>query len=140
MLFYRRLPYFAGFLTWIRATHVPYFSRIGRQISELLRVKILDILHQLWTAYLSQIRPSPIGMKPVPDERPGALSHWGHLLKNSGSLVFEFWALKFDIYQCLTPNNFLTDSPTFLKNIINCKYGPTVSFGTSFNPIGEGHL
>ena len=36
-------------------------------------------------------------------------------------------------------NNFLTDSPNFLKNIIN-KYGPKVSFGTSFDPIGEGHL
>ena len=28
--------------------------------------------------------------------------------------------MKVDIYQCLTPNNFLTDSPNFLKNIINC--------------------
>ena len=106
-------------LTWIRATKVPNFSQIGRQISELLRVKILDIPHQLWTAYLSQMRPSPIGMKPVPDERPGAMSHWGNWTKKSESLVFEFWALKDDIYQCLTPNNLLTDSPIFLKNIIN---------------------
>ena len=51
-----------------------------------------------------------------------------------------FWALKVDIYQCLSPNNLLTDSPIFLKNIINCKYGPKVSLGTIFNPIGEGHL
>ena len=70
---------------------------------------------------------------------------WGHeslgqLDENSESLVFEFWALKVDIYQCLTPNNLLTDSPIFLKNIINCKYGPKVSLGTIFNPIGEGHL
>ena len=34
-----------------------------------------------WTAYLSQMRPSPIGMKPVPDERPGAMSHWGNWTK-----------------------------------------------------------
>ena len=40
----------------------------------------------------------------------------------------------------MTPNNLLTDSPIFLKNIINCKYGPKVSLGTIFNPIGEGHL
>ena len=66
------------------------FSQIGRQISELLRVKILDILHQLWTAYLSQIGPSSIGMKPVPDERPVGISDWGRLLKISESLVFEF--------------------------------------------------
>ena len=70
---------------------------------------------------------------------------WGHeslwqLDENSESLVFEFWALKVDIYQCLNPNNLLTDSPIFLKNIINCKYGPKVSLGTIFNPIGEGHL
>ena len=65
------------------------FSQIGRQISELLRVKILDILNHLWAAYLSQSRPSPIGVKPVPDERPGAMSYWDHLLKNSESLVFE---------------------------------------------------
>ena len=68
---------------------------------------------------------------------------WGHeslgqLVENSESLVFEFWALKVDIYQCLTPNNFLTDSPIFLKNIINYKYGPRVSLDTIFNPIGEG--
>ena len=63
-----------------------------------------------------------------------------NLDENSESLVFEFWALKVDIYQCLTPNNLLTDSPIFLKNIINCKYGPKVSLGTIFNPIGEGHL
>ena len=79
--FYWPLPYFAGLLVWIRATNVPNFSQIGRQISELLRVKILDIPHQLWTAYLSQMRPSPIGMKPVPDERPGAMSHWGNWTK-----------------------------------------------------------
>ena len=70
---------------------------------------------------------------------------WGHeslgqLVENSESLVFEFWALKVDLFQCLTPNNLLTDSPIFLKNIINCKYGPKVSLGTIFNPIGEGHL
>ena len=70
---------------------------------------------------------------------------WGHeslglLVENSESLVFEFWAFKVDIYQCLTTNNFLTDSPIFLKNIINCKYGPRVSLGTIFNPIGEGLL
>ena len=70
---------------------------------------------------------------------------WGHeslgqLDENSESLVFEFWALKFDIYQCLKPNNLSTDSPIFLKNIISCKYGPKVSLGTIFNPIGEGHL
>ena len=81
VLFYWPLPYFAGLLVWIRATNVPNFSQIGRQISELLRVKILDIPHQLWTAYLSQMRPSPIGMKPVPDERPGAMSHWGNWTK-----------------------------------------------------------
>ena len=45
---------------------------------------------------------------------------WGHeslgqLDENSESLVFEFWALKVDIYQCLTPNNLLTDSPIFWK-------------------------
>ena len=57
------------------------FQPNRRQISELLRVKILDIPHQLWTAYLSQMRPSPIGMKPVPDERPGAMSHWGNWTK-----------------------------------------------------------
>ena len=51
------------------------------KISELLRVKILGIPHQLSTAYLSQSRPSPIGMKLMPDERPGAMSHWDHLLK-----------------------------------------------------------
>ena len=79
-------------------------------------------------------------MKPVPDDRPGAMSHWGNWPKILESLVFEFWALKVDIYQCLTPNNLLTDSPIFLKNIINCKYGPKVSLGTIFNPIGEGHL
>ena len=79
--FYWPLPYFAGLLVWIRATNVLNFSQIGRQISELLRVKILDIPHQLWTAYLSQMRPSPIGMKPVPDERPGAMSHWGNWSK-----------------------------------------------------------
>ena len=78
VLFYWPLPYFAGLLVWIRATNVPNFSQIGRQISELLRVKVLDIPHQLWTAYLSQMRPSPIEMKPVPDERPGAMSHWGN--------------------------------------------------------------
>ena len=54
---------------------------------------------------------------------------WGHeslgqLDENYESLVFEFWALKVDICQCLTPNNLLTDSPIFLTNIINCKYGP----------------
>ena len=81
VLFYWPLPYFAGLLVWIRATNVPNFSQIGRQISEILRVKILDIPHQLWTAYLSQMRPSPIGMKPVPDERPGAMSHWGNWTK-----------------------------------------------------------
>ena len=58
--------------------------------SELLRVKIFDILHQFWTAYLSQIEPSPIGMKPLPDERPGAMSCWDHQLKYSESFVFEF--------------------------------------------------
>ena len=81
LLFYLQLVYYAGLLVWIRATNVPNFSQIGRQISELLRVKILDIPHQLWTAYLSQMRPSPIGMKPVPDERPGAMSHWGNWTK-----------------------------------------------------------
>ena len=70
---------------------------------------------------------------------------WGHeslgqLVENSESHVLEFWTLKVDIYQCLIPNNFETDSPIFLKNIINCKYGPRVSRGTIFNPIGEGHL
>ena len=80
VLFYKPLPYFEGLLVWMRATNVPNFSQIGRQISELLRVKIL------------------------------------------------------------TPNNLLTDSSIFLKNIINCKYGPKVSLGTIFNPIGEGHL
>ena len=70
---------------------------------------------------------------------------WGHeslgqLLENPESLVFEFCALKVDIHQCLTPNNLLTDSPIFLKNIINCKYGPKVSLGTILNPIGEGHI
>ena len=139
VLFYWPLPYFAGLLVWIRATNVPNFSQIGRQISELLRVKILDIPHQLWTAYLSQMRPSPIGMKPVPDERPGP---WvtGATGRKFWEPRFEFWALKVDIYQCLTPNNLLTDSPIFLKNIINCKYGSKVSLGTIFNPIGEGHL
>ena len=82
---------------------------------------------------------SPIGMKPVPDERPGATSNWGHWTKIL-SLVFEFWALKVDIYQCLNPNNLLRDSPIFPKNIFNCKYGPKVSLGTIFNPIGEGLL
>ena len=77
VLFNWPLPYSAGLLVWIRATNVPNFSQIERQKSELLRVKVLDIPLQLWTAYLSQIRPSPIGMKPVPDERPGAMSHWG---------------------------------------------------------------
>ena len=52
-----------AYWVWIRTTNVPNSSQIGRQISELLRVKILDILHHLWTAYLSQIRPSPIGNK-----------------------------------------------------------------------------
>ena len=66
---------------WIRSTNVLNFSQIGRQKSELLRVKILDIPHQLWIAYLSQMRPSPIGMKPVPDERSGAMSHWDNWTK-----------------------------------------------------------
>ena len=91
-----------AFLVWIKATNVSNFSQIGRQISELLRVKILDIPHQLWTAYLSQMRPSPIGMKPVPDERPGAMSHCGNWTKILRASFFEFWALKVDIYQCLT--------------------------------------
>ena len=64
----------------------------------------------------------------------------GQLLENSESLVFEFWALKVDIYQCLTPHNLLTDSPNFLRNIFNCKYGFKVSLGTTFNPVDEGHL
>ena len=38
---------FCSLLVWIRTTNVPNFSQIGRQISELLKVKILDILHQL---------------------------------------------------------------------------------------------
>ena len=52
-----------------------HFSQIERQISELLGLKILDIPHQLWTAYLSQIRPSRMGMKLMPDERPRAMGH-----------------------------------------------------------------
>ena len=140
VLFYWPLPYFARLLVWIRATNVLNFSQIGRQKSELLRVKILDIPHQLWTAYFSQMRPSPIGMKTCARWKAWGHESLGQLDENSESLVFEFWALKVDIYQCLTPNNLLTDSPIFLKNIINCKYGPKVSLGTIFNPIGEGHL
>ena len=86
------------------------------------------------------MRPSPIGMKPVPDERPGAMSHWGNWTKILRASFSSSGRWKIDIYQCLTPNNLLTDSPIFLKNIINCKYGPKVSLGTIFNPIGEGHL
>ena len=51
-LLYLPLPYFAGLLVWMRATYVLNFSQIGRQISELLGLKILDIPQQLWTAYL----------------------------------------------------------------------------------------
>ena len=84
------LPYFGGLLVWMKATQVPNNSQIKRQISVLLRVKVFNIPHQLWTAYLSQIWPSPLGMKPVPDDRPGARRYWGHLLKTSKSLVLEF--------------------------------------------------
>ena len=76
----------------------------------------------------------------MPEKRPGAMGHWGHLPKNSESLVFEFYPLKVDICQCLTPNNVLTNSPNFLENSTQCNYGPKTSFGTSFHPIGEGHL
>ena len=140
VLFYWPLPYFAGLLVWIRATNVPNFSQIGRQISELLRVKVLDIPHQLWTAYLSQMRPSPIEMKPVPDERPGAMSHWGNgtkILRASFSSSGRWKLIFTNVWPLITYKRTVR---FFLKNIINCKYGPKVSLGTIFNPIGEGHL
>ena len=130
VLFYWLLLCFAGFLVSIRATKVPNFS----QISELLRVKVLDIPHQLWTAYLSQIGPSPIGMKSVPDERLGTMSHWGNCSKilRASFLSSRRWKLTF--------TNVWSPITIFLKNIINCKYGPKVSLGTISNPIGESHL
>ena len=65
---------------------------------ELLGFKTFVVLHQLSLAKLSLIRPSPIGLKLMPDERHGAISHKSHVLKNSESLIFEAWPLKVDIY------------------------------------------
>ena len=68
---------------WMGSTNVPNFNLIGRKADELLGVKVSDIPYQLWTASLSLMRPSPIGMKLVPDERSGPMTPWGQVPKNS---------------------------------------------------------
>ena len=102
---------------------------------ELLRVKVSDIPYQLWTARLSLMRPLPIGMKLVPDERSGPMTPWGQMPKISYRPFFELWPLKVDICKCFTPNDLLTQSP-------NCFmfYGTRTMFDASFSSIGEGHL
>ena len=63
----------------------------------VIRVKVSDIPYQLWTASLSLMWPSPIGMKLVPDERSGPMSPWGQVPKISYRPFFELWPLKVDI-------------------------------------------
>ena len=75
----------------------PNFSLIERKTDELLGVKVSDIPYQLWTASLSLMRPSPIGMKLVPDERSGPMTPFGQVPKNSYRPFFELWPLKVDI-------------------------------------------
>ena len=82
---------------WMVSTNDPNFILIGRITDELLGVKILDIPYQLWTASLSLMRPSPIWMNLVPDERSGPTTLWGQVPTNSYLPFFELWPLKVDI-------------------------------------------
>ena len=82
---------------WMGSTNVPNFSLIGWKTKKLLGVKVSDIPYQLWTASLSLMWPSPIGMKLVPDERSGPMSPWGQVPKISYRPFFELWPLKVDI-------------------------------------------
>ena len=115
-----RIPDCAGLFAWMCSTNVPNFSLIGWETDELLGVKISDIPYQLWTASLSLTWPSPIGMKLVPDERSGPRTHWGQVPKNSYRPIFELWPLKVDIWQFLTPNNFLMRGPNFQAICVLC--------------------
>ena len=83
---------------WIGSTNVANFSLIGRKTDELLGVKVSDIPYQLWTASLSLMRPSPIGMKLVPDKRSGPMTPWGQVPKYSYRPFFALWPLKVDIW------------------------------------------
>ena len=87
----------AGVFVLIGSTNVLHFSLIGLKIDDLLGVKILDIPYQLSAAYLSLIRPSLIGIKLVPDERSGPMTHWDQVPKNFYRPFRELWPLKFHI-------------------------------------------
>ena len=115
-----RISDLAGVFVWIGSTNVPNFSLIGWETDELLGVKISDIPYKLWTAGVSLIWPSPIGMKLVPDERSGPRTHWDQVPKNYYRPIFELWPLKVDICQCLTPYNFLTRGPNFQAICVLC--------------------
>ena len=58
----------------------------------LLGVKVSDIPYQLWTAGLSLMRPSLIGMKLVPDERSGPMTPSGQVPKISYRPFFRVMA------------------------------------------------
>ena len=93
---WRPIVHAPGMLVWTSSTNGTNFSLIGWKTDELLGVKISGIPYQLWTAYLSLIRPSPIWMKLVPDERSGPMTHWGQVPKNSYRPFFmapESWYL-----------------------------------------------
>ena len=91
------VPDGAGMFVWMGSTNVPNFSSTEWLADELLGVKVSDIHYQLWTASLSLMRPSPIGMKLVPDERSGPMTPWGQVPKISNRPFFELWPLKVDI-------------------------------------------
>ena len=53
--------------------------------------------HVLELSISNMTRPSPIGMKLVPDERSGPRTPWGQVPKFSYRPFFELWPLKVDI-------------------------------------------
>ena len=65
--------------------------------SRVIRGQVSDIPYQLWTASLSRMWLSPIGMKLMPGERSGPMSPWGQVPKISCRPFFELWPLKVDI-------------------------------------------
>ena len=56
-----------------------------------------------WNAHLSFIPPPPIGLKPLPNERPGAMNH--SVLKDLSASFSSYGPLKVVLFECLTPNN-----------------------------------